>query len=356
MKTRKLRLGVIGAGSWTVASHLPAFARHRDRIDFSIVNRRDPDLLDRVRSTFGFDRATTRWEDVIAERPDIVLVASPAAFHHAQAAAALDAGAHVLCEKPFTISSGDAWDLAERATASDRHVVVAFGWNYRPIVVEAQRLLADDGGIGDIEHVSIYMASATRDLLAGPGTYLSAAAESAPRPETWANPALSGGGYGQAQVSHALGIGMGIAGLRGEEVFAFTAGPEGSAVELHDALSVRFTGGAIGTVAGASNHPGARNGKHQVEIRFVGSEGQLLLDLERELLWRHRAPSADVMVPLEAEAGAYDCEGPVDTIVDLAYGRGVNRSPADLGARTVEVLEAAYTSARTGRPAPIASR
>ena len=44
----KLRLGVIGAGSWTVSSHLPNLERHRDEIEFTIVNRRDPELLARI--------------------------------------------------------------------------------------------------------------------------------------------------------------------------------------------------------------------------------------------------------------------------------------------------------------------
>jgi predicted dehydrogenase len=353
MTAGKLRLGVIGAGSWTVASHLPAFARHRDVLDFSIVNRRDPVMLEQIRSGFGFARATTNWEDVIEERLDIVLVASPAALHHAQARAALDSGAHVLCEKPFTVSAADAWDLDAHARALGRHLVVAFGWNYRPMVVEAQRLLAENGGIGELEHLAVYMASATRDLLTGSGTYLTADPTAAPRTETWMNPSLSGGGYGQAQLSHALGIAFGITGLRAAEVFAFLGHPGGSRVELHDALAVRFTNGSVGTIAGASNHPGARSGKHQVELRAIGSEGQLLLDLERELLWRHRAPSDDVSVPFESGAGRYECDGPVDAIVDLARGRGTNRSPAAVGARTVELLDAAYRSATSGRPEPV---
>jgi predicted dehydrogenase len=38
----KLRLGVIGAGSWTVSSHLPNLIRHADEVEFVIVNRRNP--------------------------------------------------------------------------------------------------------------------------------------------------------------------------------------------------------------------------------------------------------------------------------------------------------------------------
>ena len=72
----KLRLGVIGAGSWTVSSHLPAMERHRDEVEYVIVNRRNPELLERIRDRFGFEKASTDWRDVVAERPDTTATSS----------------------------------------------------------------------------------------------------------------------------------------------------------------------------------------------------------------------------------------------------------------------------------------
>ena len=77
----KLRLGIIGAGSWTVSSHLPNLVRHADEVEFVIVNRRNPELLEKIRTNFGFAKASTDWHDVIAERPDIVVVGSPPGYH-----------------------------------------------------------------------------------------------------------------------------------------------------------------------------------------------------------------------------------------------------------------------------------
>ena len=147
----KLRLGVIGAGSWTVSSHLPAMEPHHDAVDFVIVNRRNQELLARIKERFGFAKASTDWRDVIDARPDIVIVASPVALHHEQTKAALEAGAHVLCEKPFTIDPAEAWDLVDTARRRDRHLLVAYGWNYRPMVVQARELMERDRGIGEIE-------------------------------------------------------------------------------------------------------------------------------------------------------------------------------------------------------------
>jgi predicted dehydrogenase len=346
----KLRLGVIGAGSWAVSSHLPAMERHRDEVEFEVVNRRDPELLERIRSRFDFRRATTDWRDVIAERCDIVIVASPVALHYEQAKAALEAGAHVLCEKPFTIDPAHAWELVETARRVDRQLILAYGWNYRPMVVQARELMEGDGGIGEVEQVTIHMSSHTRQLLSGTGAYPAAAPESVPEQSTWIDPQLSGGGYGQAQFTHALGVALWLApALRGRDVFAFMSSPLDAPVELHDAIAVRFTNGAVGTIGGGSEHHGSDNERHKVDIRMIGSTGNFHIDLEREVVWRYRGEGDSVLLPVRPGDGLYDCIGPVDNLVALARGGGTNNSPAELGARTVEILEAAYRSAASGR-------
>jgi predicted dehydrogenase len=97
-----LTLGVIGAGTWATAAHLPAFAM-RDDVEPVIVCRRDAESLEVVRHHFGFARGTTDWRDVIDARPDLVVLTGPVALRAEQARAALRAGAHVLAEKPFTM-------------------------------------------------------------------------------------------------------------------------------------------------------------------------------------------------------------------------------------------------------------
>jgi predicted dehydrogenase len=346
----KLRLGVIGAGSWALASHLPNFAA-RDEVEFVGVARRGRELLDKVRDDYGFRVASEDYRDVLEAGVDICLVSSPTGLHHEHAKAAMEAGAHVLVEKPFTISSRDAWDLVETGERLGRHVVVAFGWNHRPMVREVRRLMAEHG-IGRVEQMMVHMASVTRELLSNTGAYPDASPESVPEQGTWTDPALSGGGYGQAQLSHALALALWLTGLRGEAAFALMSAPLDAPVELHDAISVRYE---IGTVAGGSCHEGAGDNKHQLEVRAIGSEGQLHVDVEREIgwLWTDRGRT-DLRLDLEPGDGAYDCVGPPNTLVDLALGREVeNHSPGELGARTVELLDAAYRSARSGRLEPV---
>jgi predicted dehydrogenase len=121
-------------------------------------------------------------------------------------------------------------------------------------------------------------------------------------------------------------------------------------VEHHDAVVIRYDNGSIGTMAGGSCHLGSGGNRHQLEFRAIGSEGQLAIDLERDYLWLYRADGTDIQPELEPNAFFYNCDGPPNTLVDLALGKDVqNCSPGELGARTVEILDAAYRSARSGQ-------
>lgn len=351
-----MRLGVIGAGSWALSSHLPAFARRGEEVEFVGVARRGAEQLARVRDRYGFAVASEDYRDVLDAGVDACLIASPTGLHHEHAKAAMEAGAHVLVEKPFTIDPADAWDLVATAERLGRELVVAFGWNWKPMVRGLRALVAEHG-IGEVEQVSVQMASVTRELLSNSGAYPDAAPDTVPEQATWTDPRLSGGGYAQAQLSHALGLALRLTDLRGEAAFALMSAPLGAPVELHDAIAVRYRGGAIGTVAGGSTHEGAGGNKHQLEVRAIGSAGQLQIDVEREIawLWSDRG-RVDVRLDVRDGDGAYDCDGPPNALIDLALGRTVeNHSSGELAARTVELLDAAYRSAVSGKLEAVAT-
>jgi predicted dehydrogenase len=345
----KLRLGVIGAGSWAVASHLPNFAERNDDVEFVGVARKGEEALARIKDQFGFQVASEDYRDVLDAGVDICLVSSPTAFHHEHAKAAMEAGAHVLIEKPITISPAEAWDLVATAERLKTHIVCSFGWNYRPMMREMKRLM-DERGIGEIEQMTIQMSSTTRELLSNTGSYPEADEDTIPEQATWTDPKISGGGYAQAQLSHALGLALWLTGERGAEAFALMSATMGAPVEMHDAIAIRYRGGAIGTLSGGSSHLGPADNRHQLEIRAIGSHGQMLLDLGREAAWLWRdGGDTDLQLKLPDDAGLYNCMGPPNTLVDLALGRDVfNYSPGELGARTVELLDAAYRSAASG--------
>ena len=344
----KPRLGVIGAGSWTVASHLPNLARHGDEIEFAAICRHGPEILERLRDRYGFAVASEDYRDVVAAGIDICVVASPTGLHHEHAKAALEAGAHVMCEKPMTIDPADAWDLVETARRVDRQLIIGFGSNYSGMVKGAKALIAAHG-IGELEQMSITMASVCRELLSRTGAYPEADPDAVPEESTWTDPALSGGGYAQAQLSHALGLGLWLTGARVRSAYALMTAPLDAPVELHDAIALRYDNGAIGVLSGGSCHVGSNDNKQQLEMRAIGSEGQIHVDLERELVWLYRPDGVDVRLPIQPNGGRYYCVGPIEYA--RRRGRrapGLERNPGRARSPHREALDLAYRSARSG--------
>lgn len=343
----KIRVGVIGAGSWALASHLPNLARHKD-VEFVGVSRKGPEILQKIKDQYGFKVASEDYRDIVNENLDVCIVGSPSGFHYEHSKAALEAGAHVMCEKPMTVLPEHAWDLVEIANSHKRHLVISFGWNYFDMITGAKRLM-DENGIGTLEHLSVHMSSQTRELLSNTGAYPDASPDALPESRTWTDPTISGGGYGQAQLTHALGLSLWLTGARVESGFALMSAPMNAPVEMHDAIAYRFEGGAIGTLSGGSAHVSAHKKMHAVEMRAIGDRGQILVDLERAAVWHH-VDGKETRLDLLDNAGLYDCVGPIDAI--LHAGRGeefTNESPGELGARTVEALDVAYRSAASGK-------
>lgn len=282
-----------------------------------------------------------------------MIVASPHHLHHEHAAAALDRGLVVLCEKPMALEAGDAWDLVSRGAENDAPLLVAYGWNYKPFLAAAAAL-SRDPGVGDIEYVSLRMASGTKDFFSTakatvPSNFTGRLV--GPDPATWQDP-RHGGGYAHGQLTHATGLLFWLTELRAKSVIAHTSGP-GAPVDLYDAAIVDFTNGAHGTLSGAGTLPD--DDKFQIDIQIFGSDGVLLVDVERERVQLRRHDGERVEVDVPAGEGAYSCEGPVERLIQIAAGEDVpNDSPGHVAARSVELLEAIHLSAhRSGAPTAI---
>lgn len=345
--TAKVRLGFIGAGWWATSNHLPIFAARHD-VEMTAICRLGRPQLEAVRERFGFKVATEDYRELLEQPLDGVVVTSPHNLHHAHAKAALERGLHVMVEKPMCLRADHAWDLVDLARAKNRHLIVPYGWNYKPFVEEARRQL-DAGVVGPIEYVLCHMASPIRGLLDGTNVRDAVGDEGMFQPDahTWADPAVAGGGYGHSQMTHSTGLLFFLTPLRAASVYAQMSAP-GSKVELYDALAVRFRDGALGTVSGAGTVP-ANNG-FQVDIRVFGRDGMLLLDCERERLEVRRRDGEDFVLPIPPGAGAYACDGPPNRFVELIQGQSDrNNSSGDVAARSVELLEAAYRSAFSGK-------
>lgn len=345
---RKVRLGFIGAGWWATVNHLPLLSA-RDDVELVAVSRRDPVQLEIISERFGIPMATNDYRQLLDQDLDGVVISSPHYAHHEHARAALERGLHVLCEKPMTLQPEEAWDLVELADEQRLHLLIPYGWHYKPFIEQA-KVLMESGSVGRIEYALCHMASPTRDFFAGGGAVPSTWKPSitAPDPRTWQVPEF-GGGYGYGQLTHSTALLFWLTGLRAAEVTARMTSPN-SGVDMYDTATIVFDGGSIGTISGAATLPD--DDKFQLDLRIFGDEGVLLLDVERErvTLRRHDGQHRSIDVP--AGEGAYSCEGPPHRFVELIHGQGLNNSPGIVAARSVELIDAMYRSAADrGKPA-----
>lgn len=345
MPETTVRAAVLGAGWYAAQNHIPVLAS-RPEVRLDGVCRLGAAELERVSSHFGFAFASQDFEAVLARKPDIVVVASPHHLHYTHARAALEAGAHVLCEKPLTLDPGEAWDLVRIAAEHDRHLLVANGYQYLPRVDELRRRIAD-GLIGDIEHVMASFISATRAVFEGDSGLRSwQTAFFRPDRATWQDPAR-GGGFAYGQLSHSLALTYFLTGLSPSSVAARSFGR--GAVDLADAASVLLSSGAVASISGAAAMPQGNRGL--MRLFLAGSEGMLAAEFDRD--WceiRLNSGAVERLVLAEGD-WVYRCDGPVHALVDLALGRGINHSPGHIGATATATIAAILaSSAADGAP------
>lgn len=125
-------------------------------VDMAVVVGRNGEAAAKAASALGWRESATDWRSVL-ERDDVDLVdiCTPGNSHAEIAIAALEAGKHVLCEKPLANTVEEAERMAAAAeAAAGRGVRAMVGYSYRrvPALGLAQRLVAD-GRIGDVHHV-----------------------------------------------------------------------------------------------------------------------------------------------------------------------------------------------------------
>ena len=132
------RLALIGLGAAARNIHLRAYAQLDD---LQVVGGYDPQA---PAAKFPFPLFPSV-EALLAETgPDIVAIASPPDSHHELACAALEAGCHVFCEKPFVESLAQADDVIARAAAANRRVVVNNEFRYMNIHRLAKGLIGTE--------------------------------------------------------------------------------------------------------------------------------------------------------------------------------------------------------------------
>ncbi len=146
-----LRWGILATGG--IAHAFTADLRAAG-LDVVAVGSRSQAAAEAFARTFSIGRAYGGYEELMADADvDIVYIATPHPLHAANALAALEAGKHVLVEKPFTVNRAEA--EAVRALAADRGLLAmeAMWTRYLPHMIRMRELLAA-GAVGEIRAVS----------------------------------------------------------------------------------------------------------------------------------------------------------------------------------------------------------
>jgi predicted dehydrogenase len=238
---------------------------------------RDPDAVASAAAQYGWAQSATDWREVVGrDDVDIVDVCVPGHLHAEVAVAALEAGKHVIAEKPLANTLGEAQEMVATARAArDRGVHSMVGFNYRrvPALALARSHVAA-GRIGEVRQVRI--------------AYLQDWLADASAPMTWRlRRELAGSGALGDLASHAVDQ---VRFLLGQEVVSVNArtetfvrrrdgadGPEDVTVDDAAWGTLRTSGDAVVSLE-VSRMATARKNAFGIEV--YGSTGALRFDLE----------------------------------------------------------------------------
>ena len=147
-----LRIGVLGAAR-IAPSALIKPAKDNAEVVVAAVAARDGSRARAFAAKHGIARVHESYEALIAD-PDLDAVYNPLpnGLHGKWTRAALAAGKHVLCEKPFTANAAEAREIADLAAKSDRVVMEAFHYRYHPLALRTEQIIAS-GELGKLERV-----------------------------------------------------------------------------------------------------------------------------------------------------------------------------------------------------------
>ena len=341
-------LAVVGAGYW--GPNLIRAARATPAFQLNWLCDRDLGRAQAALDRYTPVRATASYEQVLAD-PDVsaVAIATPAATHFDLVRAALEAGKHVLVEKPLTASVAEGVKLAELAERSGLVLMCDHTYCYTPVVQRIRELIRS-GEIGDVQFVELGPGQPGPDP-AGRGRALG------PRPARPVDPGLRaarGRGAGSGGGPHGR-PGQHRAGLPGLPVLWMSNGVLAHVnVNWLSPMKIRTTviGGTRRTIVWDDMNPPARLMIHDRGVDRLPAE-TVAPDERRQTLISYR--TGDTSIPALPEKEALH-----SVMAEFAGAITEGRAPltdAWSGLRVLAALEAASRSAeQDGARIPVTTR
>jgi predicted dehydrogenase len=142
----RVRVGVVGCGLVAQVMHLPSLRELSDRFEIAGLCDLSPGTLDAVADRFGVRRRFARWQDLLKEPLDAVMVLSSGS-HAPPAISALERGLHVFVEKPMCLSVAEGRAMVEAAATAGVTLMVGYMKRYDPAYERLQAIWPELGEV-----------------------------------------------------------------------------------------------------------------------------------------------------------------------------------------------------------------
>jgi 2-desacetyl-2-hydroxyethyl bacteriochlorophyllide A dehydrogenase len=338
----RLRFGLVGCGD--IASFNAAAVAAAPNTElvacFDPVRRLAEDLA----RTYGGEATPTL--EALLERRDVdaVFLSVPHHLHAPLGLQAVEAGKHLIVEKPAANTLADAAELSAGAERAGVLLSVCFPHRYEPNVVAARKLVAA-GAVGDVAGtLTSFFADKPLSYWLGGFTGRSTSNWRLSRSQ-------AGGGVLIMNLSHYLDLVRYITGVEAETCAALTDVVDGPAeVEDTVSLSVRYTNGAMGTLFGCSALRGNRSGF--VELHVWGRDGHLTVEPKPQV---YTARAIDGLRPARWQTFGGSASADIRAVFVSRFATAIDRgdepdvTAAD-GLAVQALIEAAYRSSEAGAP------
>jgi predicted dehydrogenase len=279
MAGQRLGIGVVGVGRWAGLAHLPGWARD-DRCRIVGVCDREPERAAAAAERYGAEVATEDYR-VLLDRDDIdvIDVVTRDGEHFPVNLAAVEAGKHVLSEKPVAHDHHDVRRIAELARSKGLKTKVGFTFRYSPAV----RYLKDMIARGDLGTPFIYNAYEQNSQWLSPQSPLRSQERATDGPikvaslEGYGAPVIDiGHWFMESDLTSVVGV---LRNFIPERMIAATGTMARTNIDDGDIFIGEFASGAICSVQSSfvtvGNYPG-------IEVRVYGSEGAAIARLVEE--------------------------------------------------------------------------
>lgn len=140
---QKLRMGVIGVGGIAQGRHIPTFLKLSDQVTIEAISDVNEETAKNVAERFNISKVYSDYRDMFQD-VDAVTICTPNKFHAEITIAALEAGIHVLCEKPMAMTPEECQAMMDAAEKSGKVLAIAYHYRFMKDSQAAKRVILED--------------------------------------------------------------------------------------------------------------------------------------------------------------------------------------------------------------------